>query len=296
MDDLNFLPENIKTEVCVTEDKKCLKVKHFKEKTKKPTGESVNFGAFIELAELLNVSVEEIKDECCLFQVRNIMNRLGKVIARYNVTDKELEKILANCSVLNVKELLLTPAYIPTITRQIKKQNFTNVRVSAIIDFPFGESLFKSKLIDVRDSLKMGVDGVTVMMPAILLEQKNLKVFKKQCKKIGAIKKIDTAISLSPMELNAEQIKNAIKFVEKTKLKAVTFIFGDVRLEDFRAKMAEINKFRMKKSVRILANVETVQAVQELIKDNVDEILTPYADDLGVELVKRFGIKSVKLK
>lgn len=294
MSEQNLLPESARTEVAVTEAKKSLKLKRNKNDNKKPVDDA-DFKAFYELADLLNTSVENVKDECCLFQIRNIMNKLVKVIVRYNVTDKELEKILFNCSVLNVKGILLSPAYVPAVMRQ-KKKNCSDIKIRSVIDFPFGESLFKSKLSDVRDSLRMGVDGVTVMMPTMMLEQKNVKQFKKQCKKIGRIKKADTSVALSPTELNEEQIKNAVKIIEKTKLKAVTFIFGEVKLDEFREKMAVINKYKGKKPVRILANVETVASVQELIKNDIDEILTPYADDIGVELVKRFNVKSVKTK
>jgi hypothetical protein len=167
---------------------------------------------------------------------------------------------------------------------------------SAVASHP-EKSLFKSKQSDIKDSIKMGVDGITVMMPAMLLDgKKNIKQFKKQCKKIGRLKRFDTAISLSAMDMTTDQIKQAFKIVDKTKLKAITFIFGDVRLEDFREKISVINKYKSKKAIRILANVETVPAVQELIKDNVDDILTPFADDIGCELVERFNVKSVKLK
>jgi deoxyribose-phosphate aldolase len=223
------------------------------------------------------------------------MNKLTKVIVRYNVTDKELEKILVNCDTLNANGVLISPAYLPAIMRQKKKQNL-KVKIGSVIDFPFGESLFKSKLNDVRDSIKMGVNGVTVMLPTMLLEGKNVKQFKKQSKKIGRIKRVETSISLSAMDLTSEQIKTAFKITERTKLNAVTFIFGDVGLEEFREKMAVINKYRGKKPIKILANVENVPAVQELIKDQVDGILTPFADEIGTELIKRFDIKSVKLK
>ncbi len=291
----NLLPENASEEVAVTTTKRTLlskKNKHREQDVK----DNVNFQAFYALAELLNTSVEDVKDECCLFQVRNIMNKLTKVIVRYNVTDKELEKILFNCDALNVNGIMLSPAYLPAVIRQKKKQNL-KVNIGSIIDFPFGESLFKSKLSDVRDSLRLGVNGVTVMMPAMLLDgKKNVKQFKKQSKKLGKIKKIDTSIAFSAMDINLEQIKTAFKIVEKSKLKAITFIFGDVKLEEFREKMTVINKFKGKKPVRILANVETVSAVQELIKDSVDIILSPFADEIGTELIKRFNIKSVKLK
>ena len=103
----------------------------------------------------------------------------------------------------------------------------------------------------VAGVIKMGVDGITVMMPAMLLDgKKNIKQFKKQCKKIGRLRRFDTAISLSAMDMTTDQIKQAFKIVDKTKLKAITFIFGDVRLEDFREKISVINKYKRQHQCR----------------------------------------------
>ena len=97
----NLLPESTeeKTAVAVAKPKRSLLSRKNKTEHKESVPE-VSFQAFYALAELLNVSVEEVKDECCLFQVRNIMNKLTKVIVRYNVTDKELDKILTNSNTL----------------------------------------------------------------------------------------------------------------------------------------------------------------------------------------------------
>ena len=79
MEDINqnLIPETTNLEIAVTKPKRLGIKKNNKEKT---LNNDVNFQAFYALAELMNKSVEEVKDECCLFQVRNIMNKITKVI------------------------------------------------------------------------------------------------------------------------------------------------------------------------------------------------------------------------
>lgn len=263
---------------------------------KKVKDKGVDFSAFFALAKLLNVTVEQIKDECCLYQVRNLMSRMGRVVVRYNVTDGELGKILLNCKALQIKETILSPAYIPSCAKQVAKHGLNSLYVGSLIDFPFGESTFKSKLADIKDSISAGVDGITVILPAMLLEKDKQKQFKKQVKKIGKFYKKDAGIALSAMDIDEDAVKFAFKTVEKSKVGSITFIFGETDEESLKLKMTAINKYRGKKTVKVMGNVSHPEAVMELIKFKVDEILTPFADDIGKDLIKRFKIKSVKLR
>lgn len=252
--------------------------------------------AFVELADLLNVTIEQVKDECCLFQIRKLMSKIGKVIVRYDVPDSELERVMYNAGELKIGEILVSPAYIPSLTRHAKKYGLTDKKICALIDFPFGESLFKSKLTSVREAIKAGVDGTVVMMPAMLLHGNNVKVFKKEVKKLGRIKRAHAGVALSVMDVTDEELKTAFKIIDKTAVENVTLVFGSVSEEELRVKMNAVNALRGKKPVRIIANVETVDAVQKLTALSVDGILTPFADELGKKLVEKFKVKSVTLK
>ena len=257
---------------------------------------NADFSAFYALAELLNVSVERIKDECCLFQIRNVMKKLGKVIVRYNVTDAELSDVFLNCDELKIKELLVSPAYISACKKQVSRHGLNSLYVGSVIDFPFGESTFKSKLADVKDGMSEGVDGVTVVFPAMMLDKDRRKEFKKQVDKIGRLYKKDARVALAAAELSEDSVKFAFKTAEKSKIGGLVFIFGEIGEKELKDKMREINARRGKKPVHVLGNVKTPEAVMELIKLGVDEILTPYADDIGKDLAERFKIKSLKLR
>lgn len=251
---------------------------------------------FIMLAKLMSINVSEVKDKCILEQIKFLTSRMAKVIVKYNVTDKELEKILSNSSVLGVNELFLSPAYIPAVVRQQRKNNCSNVDVSCVIDFPFGESLFKSKLSTIKDSVKLGVRKITVTMPSMLLEPKKIRQFKCQVKKLGKIKKVNTSICVSPLEISNEQLLTVLRTVEKTKIQSVVCSFGDVKFEELKDKLAFIQKNRGKKEIRVLFNASTPLEIFQAFDYSVDQVLTPFATEIGEKMVEEFEIKNVKIK
>ena len=255
-----------------------------------------DFTAFYELASLLDMSIEETLDKCCMFQVRNLMAKLGKVIIRYNVTSDEISKIMHNTNLLSTGEILFSPAYLPICKKIIAKTPGVNQNTGVIVDFPFGESSFKSKFLNVKESVKSGVDTVTVMLPTMLFEKNMQKELKKQAKKIGKVRGAETGVALSVMDIETENVKSALKIIDKTKVKFITLVFGSVNEMELKDKISTVLSGKIKKKIKVLANVDTTKGVTELIKLKVDRILTPYADDIGKELLNRFKIQSVKLK
>lgn len=283
--------------LAVKEDKKGLKKRKKEDKKEKTSKEFLGREeAFLSLANLLNVKIDQVYDECFLFQIRKIMGRLGKVIVRYNIKESELEKLLINAIELDMAEIAISPVYIPALKKRVNKLALHSQKVISFIDFPFGESLFKSKLNDVKESIKDGVDGVTVMLPTMLLDDANLKEFKKQVKKLGKIKTVEKGIALVATDISDAQVKHALKTVEKSGLDSLTFVFGDATEEDIMNKLTAIEKYKGKKTVKILGNVQTAEGTVEIFKLGADMVLTPYADEIGLELIKRFNVKTAKLR
>ncbi len=257
---------------------------------------SDEFSGFPDLASLMNVSVEELKDEFFLFQIRKLMSKLAKTIIRFSVSDKQLEKIFYNSKELGIDQIVVEPTYIPACEKQVSKLGGDGYKVGAIIDFPFGGSTIKVKLAGVKECVRAGVDDVTVMMPSMLVDKEQIKMFRKQCAKLGKAYKGNAGIALNATDLDEEQIKLAIKAVNKTKLAFITFVFGSATVEEVTSKMQTVKKYKSDKSIFALANVDSAEGIMTLFKNGVDKILTPYADDIGEQLLNRFKIKSLKLK
>ena len=60
--------------------------------------------------------------------------------------------------------------------------------------------------------------------------------------------------------------------------------------------MEVVNMFKDKTKINVLANVESVNAVKQLIMLGAQDIMTPYADDIGKKLIEKFNIKGIKLR
>ncbi len=268
-----------------------------KKKAKEETHqEEVKGDGFPDLAKLMNTTVEQLKDEFFLFQVRKLMSKLAKTVIRYSISDKEMNKLFTNAKLLEMDEIVVAPAFLPACRKQVAKMGEEGFKVGSIIDFPFGESTIKGKLMSVKESVNAGVDDVTVMMPSMLIDLDSVGAFKKQCAKIGKSFKGYAGIGVNASDLTEEQIKLAIRVVNKTKLVHITFVFGNATLEEVTEKMSIVKKYKDNKKVFALANVDTAEGIMALFTNGVDKILTPYADAIGEELIKRFKVKSVNLK
>ncbi len=262
-------------------------------KQEKPDAEK---DMFPNLADLMNTTVEELREEFFIFQIKKFMGRLAKTVTRYGVTDKEMEKLFHNAKALEMDEIVVAPAFLPACVKQVAKIGGEGFKVGSIIDFPFGESTLKSKLADVKESVKTGVDDVTVMMPTMLICKENINQFKKESAKIGKAYKGNAGIALNASDLDEDQIRLAMKAVNKTKLSHLTFVFGNDTINQVALKMETVMKYKEDKKVFALANVERAEGIMALFTNGVDKILTPFADQIGEELVSRFNVKGVKLK
>ncbi len=255
-----------------------------------------DFDGFPDLARIMNMTVKELREEFFLFQVRKLMSKLAKTVIRFSVSDKEIAKLFHNAKLLEMDEIVVAPAFLPACVKQVSKLGGDGFKVGSIIDFPFGESSIKSKLGGVKECVKQGVDDVTVMMPSMLVNKDNLKQFRKQSLKIGKAYKGRAGIALNATDLDEEQIKLAVKSVSRSKLAFITFVFGTATFDEVQQKMTIVKKYKEKQKIFALANVDTAEGIMALFTNGVDKILTPYADQIGEELVRKFRIKSIKLK
>lgn len=255
-----------------------------------------DYDEFPDLAALMNTTVEALKDEFFLFQIRKLMGRMGKVIVRYNVPEKELERCFVNSSLLELGEIVVSPVYLQSCAKQIEKNHLHNLRVGSLIGFPFGESSLKSKTADIKDSANFDADDITVVIPSVTTTAENAKILKKQAKKIGRSYRKGAGIALNATDLTDDQIKRAVKTAERTKLSFITFIFGETALSELVNRMTFINSIKGNKKIKVLANVDSAEGIMQLFKLDVDVILTPYADVIGKELIERFNVKGVKLR
>ncbi len=257
------------------------------QKRKKQT----EFGYVIsELANLTGKSAETIKDECCFFQLEKYLSGVCKVIVRQNVSDKTLEQIFLLSKKLMLKEFLIAPAYLGAVRKIVDKNGLLSLKVNLLIDFPFGESSFKSKMTELKIGKSVGVDGVTVVLQSALLNEKNRKELIWQVKKFSKAFSENCSIAVSAHEITEMGIKSLISAIEKSKAQSLTILFGETSEIDLKEKIELVNKYKGRVPVKILASVSSVEGLRALFSLGVEDIYTPYADEIAKELLKKFNI------
>ena len=258
-------------------------------------GEKISGDDFPDLAALMNMSIEDLKDEFYLFQIRKFMSRLGKVAVRYNLSDDEGEKLYVNSARLNLDRLLVSPAYVDNCLKYAEKHEAEKVRVGVIIDFPFGESSFSAKLLSVKECARKQIGEVTVVIPVMYAEPERARELKKQLKKLGRIRNCPVGVAFNAQDMTEEQLKRAVKTAEKTKTAFITLFFGESDDALIKSRAEAVMKYCSGKRVNVLGNINNAQICTELLKLETGTIYTPFADEIGAELLKKFNIKSLKL-
>ena len=209
-------------------------------KSEKQTGAGNKENSLIQdfenLAMLLNTTVESLKKEFYLTQIKKIMSKMQKAVVRYDMTEAEMDKIFLSASQYGLGGITVAPAYLQNCVKQNKK-NKMKLDLCSIIDFPFGESSLKGKISDIKESLKIGANTVAVAMPSMLFNGENFKELKKQCKTLYSKSKKNAGIVINATDISEEKYTEAIKFFNKSKLCFITLAFGDATLEEVKSKI-----------------------------------------------------------
>ena len=274
----------------VKPEKKKGKSKKAKSEDKEKSEGDKFYDDLTEFAFLLSTNVDALKKEFYLTQVKKIMSKIKKVIVRYGVTDKELDVLFSKAEQCGLGGIVTAPAYLPKSIKQNKKRFAGRINLTSLIDFPFGESSLKGKITDIKESKKLGASSVAVSLPSMMLGKENAKKLKKECRKYMAYSKKNAGIVLNASDLTEEIFEKAIKVLNKTKIKYIILAFGEATVEEVKSKLSLVSKSRMDKKLFVLANVENVERASELFKLGADSVLTPYADEIGDDLLKRFNL------
>lgn len=265
-----------------------------KEKSGKPKTEKIGCADFARFAEILNKDEKTVLEECKLFQIKKIMGKIEKAVVRYVVTGGEAKNLIYNVSASGLGGVAVSPAYLKDITLNMRDSE--EIKICAVIDFPFGESSFKVKLSEMKTAVKAGVDGVLTVFPASMLKRESAIDMKKQLKKTGkTVKGVEKGVAVNAEDADAEEIKRFLRFAEKAGINYAALLFGNVTENMLGEKMRAIKSDKCKISIKVMANVENVAGVKTLIAFGADGIITPYAEKIATELFKEFNITSVKL-
>lgn len=280
-------------EIALADSAEVLPIEESKEETAEKTEKLEDVSDFYRLAEILCTDKTKVLDECKLYEIRKIMSKISRAVVRYGLSVGEIKALVNNAEVSGLGEIAVSPAYLSAIADKLK--NKEEMKVSAVIDFPFGEASFKVKLSEIKNSVKKGVDGVLTIINASEIKSDNPLALKKQLKKIRKFKSVSSGVAVSAEDLEKDDIKRFLHLTDRAGMDCAAFLFGNVSEQALHAKMKEIMSVKGKTIVKVMANVENVSGVKALIACGADGIITPYADKIAKELFTEFKISSVKL-
>ncbi len=251
--------------------------------------ENDNGSEFKKLSELLNKTEREVKDDCKYYLICKIMSKIGCLVAGYSPTEEELKNKINGLSSFDMGEIAAQPAYFKAIKR-LSDKSAKPLKVSAVVDFPFGETSFAAKKTEIKNCVKNGAEDVTVVIPKMVLTG-SVKELKKQLKSLKKIKSADIFTAISAEELNESDIKSFLKSVQKFGTGRAAFIFGKTGEGELNEKLGFINKYKNKAKIKIFAGIENVKGAVKVLETGVDGIVTPCAQDICSELVSAAGFK-----
>ena len=244
---------------------------------------------FSLLAKLLHKSEQEVIDECVVMQLKKLMSSAGKTIVRYSVTDEELKDFFLLADKFNFGEITVSPDLVSRCIKPVKKYDLSHVKVSTIIGFPFGDDTFSGKIVSLKQCVALGVDEASVAMKFKGGDKAELKLFKKQLKKINSCFSRRAGVALSAHDMEEKDLITAIKLIEKTDLNHVLLTFGECSFQDVKEKLEKVNKVKGKKAVKIMLNAKNPEDIKSVVELGASIVLTPYLDEIIKNLAKSLG-------
>lgn len=245
---------------------------------------------FSLLAKLLHKSEQEVIDECVVMQLKKLMSSAGKTIVRYSVTDEELKDFFLLADKFNFGEITVSPDLVSRCIKPVKKYDLSHVKVSTIIGFPFGDDTFSGKIVSLKQCVSLGVDEASVAMKFKGGDKTELKLFKKQLKKINSCFSRRAGVALSAHDMEEKDLITAIKLIEKTDLNHVLLTFGECSFQDVKEKLEKVNKVKGKKAVKIMLNAKNPEDIKSVVELGASIVLTPYLDEIIKNLAKTLGV------
>lgn len=244
-----------------------------------------------QLAKVFNKDEKTLRDEMFLFAIKSLTCKLKKVIVNQTPKEQEIERLVLLSNKFSQEDIFVSPAFLTAVKRVTRKHLLEkSVKVGVIIDFPFGESLVRSKIISIRDCLKEGADKIMVTMPSSMLSSDNMRLFKRQCDKISRLTKKPVGIAINSVNLSEEQIKRIVKCCVKSKLEFITFVFNEDIEEKTFEKLSIISKYKSGKKHYVLGDFVDIEEIKRCLEYKVDSVLTCNSDVISCTLMEKFDI------
>ncbi len=166
-----------------------------------------------DMAVLFGQTEEEISKEFGAYKAQKLFSKLDYVIDEVGLSNEDIRSKCALAIKYGFKSVTVLPTYLGVAKSVLKGKK---VLVRALISYPFGEDLVKTKYSAVKNSLKSGADAFLVSVSTNNVKRGNYRPIAKEFKKIVryASKKHVTAM-FDDSKLSSLEIEKCARFIIK---------------------------------------------------------------------------------
>lgn len=242
------------------------------------------------LAGLLGKTESGMKTEFYAYQIKELMQSVVKVLPKKQLSVEELDKIYNDVVKYGGKEILVTPYFYSACRGLESKYGYGNINFSAITDYPYGESSFKARIVDVKEGIKNGIDLISVVMPSRAYSMGALNSEKARLNKLCKIRKGKVGIALN-INYDVEDLRKIIKVISGLKCEYITLLCENCAINRIVEAVNVILDKKFDKKIYVYSAVSNVDDLSKLLELKVSKVYTENFEAIGRELERKFEVE-----
>ena len=167
-----------------------------------------------EMAGIFGQTESEIKREFGAYKAKKLFLKMDYLLSNNALNKKEIFEKLKLAIRYGFKSVTVMPNMVGFIKSAIGGQN---LELRALISYPFGEDVYKSKVYAVKKAFSLGANAVIVCVSANAIKNEDYKTIAKEFKtfvKIAGKRKVYALIDCDV--INLEEIEKVSKEIVKT--------------------------------------------------------------------------------
>ncbi len=241
-----------------------------------------------ELAKILGKTESGLKSEFYDFQIKGFMAKTGcfnpETQEDFSETDEFLK--VAKSGVL---EYAVTPYFFTGAKNAIKKAKSYPLKLTAVIDFPKGESSYYARLADAKQAVKGGFSSIMLTLPSVSLFVKNPTKIKTQLNRISRVTKNRLGLIIKP-DNDLDKFKKTLAHLMSVKAERLVIIIKEKECNDFLANARIALSYAGKKKLFVLTDTESTQKVADLFSLKVDGVYLKNPLAVSKTLEEKFSV------
>lgn len=241
-----------------------------------------------ELAKILGKTESGLKSEFYDFQIKGFMAKTGcfnpETQEDFSETDEFLKVVKAG-----VLEYAVTPYFFGGAKNAIKKAKSYPLKLTAVLDFPKGESSYYARLADAKQAVKSGFSSIMLTLPSVSLFIKNPSKIKAQLNRISRVTKNRLGLIVKP-DGDLDKFKKTLAHLMSVKAERLVIIIKESECADFSNYARIALSYSGKKKLYVFTDTESTQKVADLISLKVDGVYLKNPLAVSKNLEEKFSV------